>query len=312
LGETHHRHDLRLAGSCRRHRDPNLDQQNLHRGHVHQDDSDPTKQAQFQASGITAGQTRTYTLPNASTTLVGTAFAQSISNKDITISTISDSDIFILDTDLEIVDNSDLSKTLKFECSGISSLTTRTLTVPDASGTIALTSHVHAIDDLSDVAISTARAGSVLAYDGSDWSDHAVYSHMLGPFLFPDLTGTGTPELKPIFYDTTTSSKVNTTRRFVMSHAGYVVGIHLMSDDARSAGTAIASVLVNGVSQAFNSDSVVLDGTNTTQNSDYVHPTAGVSFAADDQLSVRVTTSGWTPTTANVAAYLIVQLTPFD
>jgi hypothetical protein len=168
------------------------------------------------------------------------------------------------------------------------------------------------IHDLSDVAISTARVGSGLYYDGSGWVDGAVYSHTIGPFLFPDLTGTGTPELKPIFYDTTTTSKVNTTRRFPVERAGYVVGAYLMSDDARLTGTATLSVLVNGSSVAFNGGSVVLDGTNTTQDGEFVHPTAGAAFAAGDQLSVRVTTSGWTPTTANVAAYLIVQLTPFD
>jgi hypothetical protein len=38
-----------------------------------QDDADPTKQAQFQVSGITTGTTRTLQLPNADTTLIGTA-----------------------------------------------------------------------------------------------------------------------------------------------------------------------------------------------------------------------------------------------
>jgi hypothetical protein len=37
------------------------------------DDADPTKQAQFQLSGITTGTTRTLQLPNADTTLIGTA-----------------------------------------------------------------------------------------------------------------------------------------------------------------------------------------------------------------------------------------------
>jgi hypothetical protein len=55
------------------------------------DNSDPTKIAQFQASGITAGQTRTYTLPDASTTVVGHDATQTLSNKTLTAPTINTS-----------------------------------------------------------------------------------------------------------------------------------------------------------------------------------------------------------------------------
>ena len=43
------------------------------------------------------------------------------------------------DADFRIVDNADQSKKAAFEASGIATATTRTFTLPNASGTIALT-----------------------------------------------------------------------------------------------------------------------------------------------------------------------------
>lgn len=56
------------------------------------------------------------------------------------------------DANFSILDNADTSKILKFELSGISGSTTRTLTIPNASGTVALTT--------SNVATATALAAN--------------------------------------------------------------------------------------------------------------------------------------------------------
>jgi len=54
-----------------------------------QDSGDVTRQATFQLSGITAGNTRVMTLPDASTTLVGTGTTQTLTDKTLTSPTIT-------------------------------------------------------------------------------------------------------------------------------------------------------------------------------------------------------------------------------
>ena len=49
-----------------------------------QDNADSSKKAQFQCSGISGSTTRTFTFPDASMTLVGTAATQTLTNKTLT------------------------------------------------------------------------------------------------------------------------------------------------------------------------------------------------------------------------------------
>jgi len=155
------------------------------------DDVDGTKIAKFQASGIATATTRTYTLPNASGTIVLTDNAQTISNKAID----QNNTITVKDASLSIIDDVDGTKQLQFQATGISTATTRTLSSPDASGTIVLNDNpatlanktisrgsntlsgytaraVVTADASGNAAVGVAPStlGNILKSDGTDWT----------------------------------------------------------------------------------------------------------------------------------------------
>lgn len=95
------------------------------------DNSDTSKQINFELSGITTATARVLTVPDANTTIVGTDTTQTLTNKTLTSPTIT-----VNDAALTIRDNVDTTKLLQFQASGITTGTTRTLTVPDANTTV--------------------------------------------------------------------------------------------------------------------------------------------------------------------------------
>jgi hypothetical protein len=88
------------------------------------DQTDATKKLQFDAASITTATTRTLTAPDASDTIAVLDTQQSFSNKEFDDATVL------------FVDTGDDSKKMKFDVSGVTTATTRTLTVPNVSDTI--------------------------------------------------------------------------------------------------------------------------------------------------------------------------------
>lgn len=107
-----------------------------------QDNGDATKQMVFELSGITTGNTRTLTVPDGSTTLVGTALTQTLQNK-----TLDNTNTYTSKAGASFTfqDTSDTTKQIQFSCASISTGTTQTLTFPNTTGTIATISATQAL-----------------------------------------------------------------------------------------------------------------------------------------------------------------------
>lgn len=121
------------------------------------DDGDTSKKIAFQAAAIATATTRTISMIDADLTILGLTNTQSPTNK-----TFDNTNTFtIRDDRLTLQDNVDTTKQLLFQLSGIATGTTRTLTAPNADGTIALVGHTHVLTDVTDVTITVANLNSL-------------------------------------------------------------------------------------------------------------------------------------------------------
>ena len=101
-------------------------------------------------------------LANSSVTVGSTGIALGGSATTLTgLTSITSSAVVTDDNGFRVRDNSDNTKQLAFECSGISGSTTRTLTVPDANGTIATQAYVQAQITAEDLDITTDDGNSI-------------------------------------------------------------------------------------------------------------------------------------------------------
>jgi hypothetical protein len=96
------------------------------------------------------------------------------------------------DANFRIINDTDTSKELAFSLSGITTGTTRTLTVPDASGTIALTSDFAAPPAIGSTTPNTLAGTQLALHDGSDTGTFVAASKLSAnrTYDLPDASGT--------------------------------------------------------------------------------------------------------------------------
>ena len=104
------------------------------------DDTDPTKVAKFVCSSITANSVSEITIPDSDDTAVFLTATQTLTNKTLTAPTLNNCAVLSVDDDnFTITESGDQTAILRFETSGITTATTRTVTAQDANGTMGLT-----------------------------------------------------------------------------------------------------------------------------------------------------------------------------
>ncbi len=95
-------------------------------------------------------------LANSSVTIGSTAVALGATAASLAgVTSITSAAVVTDDDGFRVRDNSDSSKQLAFQCSGITTSTTRTMTIPDADGTIATQAYVNAQITAEDLDIET-------------------------------------------------------------------------------------------------------------------------------------------------------------
>lgn len=122
------------------------------------DPADLTKRFRFDGGSITAGNTRVVTMPDADVTVPSGTIATTTATQTFTNKVLSDSTT-------AFADDGDATKLLKFQCSGITTGTTRTVTWPDASGTVMLAGQYPTIVSLEGL---TLAAGTTLYATAAD------------------------------------------------------------------------------------------------------------------------------------------------
>lgn len=239
-----------------------------------------TKLAASTISGVSLGN-------NLNTLTIGTGLSGTSYNGsgavtiaiDSTVATLTGTQTFtnktFTDSTTTFQDDADNSKKMQFQLSGISASTTRTLTIPNNSGTIALTTDLPTVNNATltlNIGTAAATNNTVTVSAGTGFSANAssnsTYSLSIGPALTAlatQMTGAGSGFLRKNGADT-----------FSLDTNTYLTGnqsISLSGDASGSGTTSISVTLANSGVVAGTYTSVTVDAKGRVTNG--TNPTSG-------------------------------------
>lgn len=208
-------------------------------------------------------------IPDLSATYLTASSTATLTNKSL-----SDSTTYF-------VDNTDTSKKMQFELSGITTSTTRTITIPNATGTMALTSDIPTAYTSNPAALGTADDGSSTSWAKGD--------HVHPTTGLCTLTGTETLTNKSLSDSTTYFiDNSDNTKKMQFQLSGITASTTRTLTIPNSDGTIALTSDIPSVPTAYTSNPAALGSASpgasgNWSRGDHVHPTTGLVLTSGDQ-----------------------------
>lgn len=137
--------------------------------------------------------------------------------------------------------------------------------------------------------------------------ERIIAKGQLVPYLFAqDAIADAQSAVAMNIMETTATTSTLPVTEYVIPWDFEIVGISVVSSEARTAGTATVDATINGTVTGLQA---ILDATNTFRDTG-IQPRNTDVGVAGDRIGVKLTTASWTPVTADIAVvvYALVHL----